>query len=170
MASALAFAAVVSAVGWCFVVRDSWDWGLAEPTGAHGTIAIRHCEEDSRSGWTCWGDFSADTGEFHAGDVRVFVGSDRRPGPVLPARASGPDTAVAWPDGEFQWLFALVLVVGLPFLALWLLHGALDAVDSFGVDLDDEELARTYAEDRRAAAAVADLRRRDRSRRRRRNA
>ena len=117
--------------------RDGWDGLRAEIVGVTGTVAIRQCEESNgrrdpqfwTSGWSCTGTFTANQGDLHLDHVRVFLHADSRPGPALPARMSGPSATEVWPDGEIEWLFALLLAASAPF-ALWLfLRWAVETVE-----------------------------------------
>lgn len=106
--------------------RDSVDAVRALTIGTKGTVTVASCSESTSTkdpqfwtdGWDCTGPF--DGGGLHLRRVRLFMHSEGSPGPAVGARVSGPGADTAWPDGEIEWVFALILAGALPVAAWWL--------------------------------------------------
>jgi hypothetical protein len=114
--------------------RDGVDAMRALMFGTKGTVTIASCSENTSSkdprfwtdGWDCTGSF--DGGGLHLRRVRLFMHSEGSPGPAVGARVSGPGADWVWPDGEIEWVFALILAGALPVTAWWLGRFAVDIV------------------------------------------
>lgn len=128
--------AIAITLGWLFVVRDAWDGVKAVTGGVAGSVTVT-CEESTAArdpqfwtrGWTCTGPFTSNTGDVHIDSVRLFMHADEWPGPTVAGRVSGPEARWMWPDGEIEWVFALAMAIGLPFLALWFFRLAVEAIE-----------------------------------------
>lgn len=114
--------------------RDGVDAMRALMIGTKGTVTIASCSESTSTkdpqfwtdGWDCTGPF--DGGGLHLRRVRLFMHSEGSPGPAVGARVSGPDADRVWPDGEIEWVFALILAGALPVTAWRLGRFAVDIV------------------------------------------
>lgn len=133
------FAAVYALFG-VWAVHDGWDGLTAVTVGVPGTVAIRQCAESTStrdpqfwtSGWSCTGEFIASDGSIRIDSVRLFLHGDSRPGPVVTGRVSGPGATWVWPDGEIEWLVAVLFAVSAPF-AVWLvMRWAVDVFEPLG--------------------------------------
>ncbi|MFU8874897.1 hypothetical protein [Micromonospora sp. SL4-19] len=126
--------AVTSALGWWFTLPDAWDSVRAVAGGVTGSAAVT-CEESATKwgrGWTCTGPFTSSTGDVYIDRVQLFMRSDQPPGPTVTGRVSRPEATWMWPDGEIGWLPAVALAVGLPILAGYLFHLAVEAIEPLG--------------------------------------
>jgi hypothetical protein len=74
-------------------------------------------------------EFTATTSGLRLGHVKMFMHADDRPGPLVGARVSGPDAAWAEPNGDHDWVFAVLLALGFSVFAALAVRGSIEVIE-----------------------------------------